>query len=199
MDPTIFDLSVNQASVVTDANRSILPTNIVMPDDRAQEIIDRLTAPQLGRAYGLEVLLRRQSRTGLFGWISYTLSRSERYRDGDWAPYDFDRPHLFNVVAGLPLPPQLGSRPAPAVPERQPHHHDRRLQRRRTARATFVSTFASTSAPSGAAGCSTSTSTSPTSRSSPRRSSPAPSSATSSHRRRAREVLIQSPLPLGEG
>ena len=68
-----------------------------------QEIIDRLTAPQLGRAYGLEVLLRRQSKTGLFGWISYTLSRSERYRDGDWVPYDFDRPHLFNLVAGLPL------------------------------------------------------------------------------------------------
>jgi TonB family protein len=103
MDPTIFDLSFNQASVVTDPNRSILPTNIVMPDDRAQEIIDRLTAPQLGRAYGLEVLLRRQSKTGPFGWISYTLSRSERYRDGAWAPYDFDRPHLFNLVAGLPL------------------------------------------------------------------------------------------------
>ena len=34
MDPTIFDLSVNQASVVTDANRTILPTNIVMPADR---------------------------------------------------------------------------------------------------------------------------------------------------------------------
>ena len=49
------------------------------------------------------MLLRRQSKTGLFGWISYTLSRSERYRDGDWVPYDFDRPHLFNVVAGLPL------------------------------------------------------------------------------------------------
>ena len=103
MDPTIFDLSFNQASVVTDPNRTILPTNIVMPDDQAQEIIDRLTAPQIGRAYGLEVLLRRQSRTGPFGWISYTLSRSERYRDGDWGPYDFDRPHLLNVVAGLPL------------------------------------------------------------------------------------------------
>ncbi len=103
MDPTIFDLSFNQASVVTDPNRTILPTNIVMPDDQGQEFIDRLTAPQIGRAYGLEVLLRRQSKTGLFGWISYTLSRSERYRDGDWVPYDFDRPHLLNVVAGLPL------------------------------------------------------------------------------------------------
>ena len=103
MDPTIFDLSFNQASVVTDPNRTILPTNIVMPSDQGQQFLDRLTAPQLGRAYGLEVLLRRQSRTGPFGWISYTLSRSERYRDGNWVPYDFDRPHLLNVVAGLPL------------------------------------------------------------------------------------------------
>jgi hypothetical protein len=68
-----------------------------------QEIIDRLTTPQTGRAYGLEFLLRRRSKTGVFGWISYTLSRSERYRDGRWAPYDYDRPHLFSLVAGLPL------------------------------------------------------------------------------------------------
>jgi len=103
MDPTIFDLSFNQASVVMGANRTILPTMIVNPRDEGQEILDRLTAPQIGRAYGLEVLLRRQSKTGPYGWISYTLSRSERERDGKWTPYDFDRPHLFNLVAGLPL------------------------------------------------------------------------------------------------
>jgi hypothetical protein len=62
-----------------------------------------LTNPGTGRAYGLEVLLRRQSKTGVFGWVSYTLSRSERYRDTGWVPYDFDRRHLFNLVAGMPL------------------------------------------------------------------------------------------------
>jgi hypothetical protein len=49
-------------------------------------------------------LLRRQAKSGLFGWISYTLSRSERLREGQWVAYDFDRSHLLNVVAGLPLP-----------------------------------------------------------------------------------------------
>ena len=51
----------------------------------------------------------------MFGWVSYTLSRSERYRSEQYtdrtakpdahglAPYDFDRTHLFNVVAGMPL------------------------------------------------------------------------------------------------
>ena len=103
MDPTIFDLSVNSTSTVTAPNGSLLPTTIVMQSMDGQDIINRLTTPQTGRAYGLELLLRRQSKTGVFGWISYTLSRSERYRDGSWAPYDFDRTHLVNLVAGLPL------------------------------------------------------------------------------------------------
>ena len=103
MDPTIFDLSVNDASVVQGANSTLVPTQIVLAGQRGQELIDRLTRPQLGRAYGIEVLLRRQAKSGLFGWVSYTLSRSERMRDGAWVPYDFDRTHLINLVAGMPL------------------------------------------------------------------------------------------------
>ncbi len=104
MDPTIFDLTLNTASVVTTANQNVVPTSVVMPATDIQQFVDRLTSPETGRAYGLEFLLRRQSKTGVFGWISYTLSRSERYHDGTgWLPYDFDRTHLFNLVAGLPL------------------------------------------------------------------------------------------------
>lgn len=102
MDPTIFDLSVNDSSIVTEANGTLVPTGTVTDND-AQDFLDRLTAPQTGRAYGLEVLLRRQAKSGLFGWISYTLSRSERLRAGSYVPYDFDRTHLVNLVAGLPL------------------------------------------------------------------------------------------------
>ena len=113
MDPTIFDLSTNSLSVGTGTNQTLVPTNIIMPMTDGQQIINRLTAPETGRAYGLEFLLRRQSKTGVFGWISYTLSRSERYHPattngsivtpGFWAPYDYDRTHLFNLVAGMPL------------------------------------------------------------------------------------------------
>ncbi|MBA3503815.1 MAG: TonB family protein [Deltaproteobacteria bacterium] len=103
MDPTIFDLSVNEDSVITDANTTIVTSGETDTTAQGQAIVDRLTKPQKGRAYGLEFLLRRQSKTGLFGWISYTLSRSERLREGAWVPYDFDRTHLLNVVAGLPL------------------------------------------------------------------------------------------------
>jgi TonB family protein len=103
MDPTIFDLSVNPTSVVTPANPTLAQTMDMPSPDLGQQIINRLTQPQIGRAYGGEVLVRRQAKTGVFGWVSYTLSRSERLRDGAWVPYDFDRTHLVNVVAGLPL------------------------------------------------------------------------------------------------
>ncbi|HEX2550349.1 MAG TPA: TonB-dependent receptor plug domain-containing protein, partial [Nocardioidaceae bacterium] len=102
MDPTIFDLSVNDPSVIQGANSTLFPTSVVVPD-RGQDFINRLTKPQLGRSYGLEFLLRRQAKSGVFGWVSYTLSRTERLRDDQWVPYDFDRTHLVNLVAGLPL------------------------------------------------------------------------------------------------
>jgi hypothetical protein len=88
--------------VVAGANSTLFPTSVVV-DNPGQDFIDRLTKPQFGRSYGFEVLLRRQAKSGVFGWVSYTLSRTERLRDNHWAPYDFDRTHLINVVAGLPL------------------------------------------------------------------------------------------------
>jgi TonB family protein len=104
MDPTLFDLSVNSSSVVTSPNRTLIPTAIIAQTMDAQQFIDRLTHPELGRAYGLELLLRRQSKSGLFGWISYSISRSERQQDAIWVPYDFDRLQLLNLVVGMPLP-----------------------------------------------------------------------------------------------
>jgi hypothetical protein len=104
MNPTIFDLSVNQQSLVTAGNTSLGPTTTVPAQGRGQEILDRLASPHLGRAYGVEVLIRREAKSGLFGWLSYSLSRSERDRDGTWVVYDFDRTHLLNLIAGLRLP-----------------------------------------------------------------------------------------------
>jgi len=109
MNPTIFDFTVNSASAVTTPNQTLTPNTIVSPPMDGADFINRLTNPQLGRAYGLELMLRRKSTTGLYGWIAYTLERSERFHPAAgtlpafWAPYDFDRTHLFNLVAGMPL------------------------------------------------------------------------------------------------
>lgn len=56
----------------------------------------------IGRAYGLELLLKK--RRGKFtGWVSYTLSRTERQFDeinnGAWYAARQDRTHDFSVVA----------------------------------------------------------------------------------------------------
>ncbi len=68
-------------------------------------INDKLEADLLfgdGRAYGLEFYLKKN--TGKFtGWISYTLSRTERQvtglNGGDWYPSRFDKTHNLSVVA----------------------------------------------------------------------------------------------------
>jgi hypothetical protein len=104
MDPTLFDLSVNSSSVITTPNATLVPTAIITQPLAEQMFIDRLTHPETGRAYGLEFLLRRQSKSGIFGWISYTISRSERLQGSQWIPYDFDRLQLLNMVVGMPLP-----------------------------------------------------------------------------------------------
>jgi TonB family protein len=103
LDPTIFDLAVNSQDVGTAGNTSLYPTATPRERDIA-DVIDRFAQKQTGRAYGVEFIIRRQSKTGVYGWLSYTLSRSERNRSGQWASYDYDRAHLLNLVTGLPLP-----------------------------------------------------------------------------------------------
>jgi TonB family protein len=104
MNPTIFDLSVNQQTLNTAGNPALVPLTTEPPQSTAQDILNRLATPTTGRAYGVEVLIRREVKSGLFGWLSYSLSRSERDRAGSWVVYDFDRTHLLNLVTGLRLP-----------------------------------------------------------------------------------------------
>jgi hypothetical protein len=65
-----------------------------------------------GKAFGLELLLRRSFSKRLSGWLSYTLARSVREahfvkRDGtdDFATVasEFDRSHVLNAVLGYAL------------------------------------------------------------------------------------------------
>jgi hypothetical protein len=68
--------------------------------------LDRLVVPGAGnsgegRAYGVEWLLRYKPDSRFYGWIAYTLSRSER-RDSPSQPlypYDYDQTHNLSVVA----------------------------------------------------------------------------------------------------
>jgi len=63
-----------------------------------------------GRAYGVEMLLKK--RTGkLTGWLSYTLSRTEKKIEGinnnNWYPARQDRTHDISVAASYDVSPRL--------------------------------------------------------------------------------------------
>ena len=80
----------------------------------------------VGRVYGLEAIVRKDPVGPLFGWISYTLSRSERNDDpdatpsesdatfpgdpprGDWYLFALDQTHILTAVAGYDLPRDIG-------------------------------------------------------------------------------------------
>jgi hypothetical protein len=69
---------------------------------------------QRGRVYGGELLLRKQLTGSLFGWVAYTLSRSERKAppDDEWQLFDFDQTHILTLIGVVRLPKnwQLGAR-----------------------------------------------------------------------------------------
>lgn len=55
----------------------------------------------LGRAYGFELLARHEVTKNFFGWIAYTLSRSEARRSGTTNPYVLsgtDQTHILTVI-----------------------------------------------------------------------------------------------------
>jgi len=108
MDPVIFDLEINptlaDVRVQAPENKPGEVPDEVEVDQDFEGYLAEVLKGQKGRAYGFELMLRRRSRTGIYGWLSYTLSLSERLKEGKWAPFDFDRTHLLNVVMGIPLP-----------------------------------------------------------------------------------------------
>ena len=75
----------------------------------ANEAIERVVLPAHSRAYGLEILLRK-NKGKLTGWIGYTLSKSEQRTPGrtpeeiginygDWYSTPYDKPHDLSVTA----------------------------------------------------------------------------------------------------
>lgn len=68
-------------------------------------VAQALVAAGEGRSFGTQLLLRRDPEDGVFGWIAYTLSRSER-RDaesGELRLFDYDQTHVLTALAGLEL------------------------------------------------------------------------------------------------
>lgn len=89
---------------LTDATATCL--HLTNPDDPSRDCVDQRVR---GRAFGLEVLLRRSLTRRLSGWLSYTLSRSTRDTSGllvvGRSPRgegemlsEYDRTHVLSLV-----------------------------------------------------------------------------------------------------
>ncbi len=68
-------------------------------------VAQALVATGIGRTRGIQFLVRKQLAKKFFGWVTYTLSRSER-ADAQGAPYylyDFDQTHVLSAVASYEL------------------------------------------------------------------------------------------------
>ena len=59
-----------------------------------------LTNEGQGRVYGGEILVRQELWKGFFGWVSYTLSRSERkdHPDDPWRTFQYDQTHILTII-----------------------------------------------------------------------------------------------------
>jgi hypothetical protein len=68
----------------------------------------------LGRIAGGEIFVRKELTRNFFGWVSYTLSRSERQPDptSQWQLFGFDQTHILTLIAVHRLPKnwQIGAR-----------------------------------------------------------------------------------------
>jgi len=91
-DVLSFEATAFATSSKNLAVESSLPSPLV-----AQSLVDT----GIGRTRGIQVLLRKQLSKKFFGWLTYTLSRSERANAvGDpFSLYDYDQTHVLSAVA----------------------------------------------------------------------------------------------------
>ncbi|MBN2340484.1 MAG: TonB family protein [Deltaproteobacteria bacterium] len=68
-----------------------------------ETVPERFDSDGVGRVYGMEMMLKHKETERFFGWVSYTLMKSERRDEagGDWRPFDYDQRHILTAVGSL--------------------------------------------------------------------------------------------------
>jgi TonB family protein len=94
--------------------------DVVAPSEEFTTRPDGTPGPELysnaglGRIYGGELLLRKNLTKNFYGWLSYTLMRSEvQEAPGEpWILFNFDQTHILTLIASYRLPYnwQVGAR-----------------------------------------------------------------------------------------
>ncbi|MCU0422216.1 MAG: TonB-dependent receptor [Bacteroidia bacterium] len=98
------NLMDNQIEISVEGYYKWMQNTVELIDDadvQFNEAVESNVTVGKGRSYGLEFLLRKQ-RGNTTGWVSYTLSRSERKANGvnnnEWYNFRFDRRHYITAV-----------------------------------------------------------------------------------------------------
>jgi TonB family protein len=93
-------------SVETTAFYRTMNNLVVRTENRNPVVGHALDQIGIGRAYGVQFLLRQDKGNGrFFGWISYTISRSERQDAPNlpWRLFDYDQTHVFTALGSYDL------------------------------------------------------------------------------------------------
>jgi TonB family protein len=84
----------------------VVQTAAVGPDGKALNYSNA----GIGRTIGLELLAKRELAQGLYGWISYTLSRTLRRDDPTapgypaWRPFQYDQTNILALILSYRMP-----------------------------------------------------------------------------------------------
>jgi TonB family protein len=67
---------------------------------------ERYSDEGIGRVYGGDLLVKHDNGRRIYGWLAYTLLKSERrdHPGQPWRPFEFDQTHVLTLVAGYHLP-----------------------------------------------------------------------------------------------
>jgi TonB family protein len=101
---TAFQLN-ESLSIETTAFYSESTDLVVRSQAESPYLAQALVQTGIGHSYGTQFLLRQQQVGRFFGWVSYSILRSER-RDApdlDWRLFDYDQTHVFTALGSYDL------------------------------------------------------------------------------------------------
>jgi TonB family protein len=90
------------------------PSQALVLRESGEVGLENFESKGIGRIYGGELFLRKALTRNVFGWLSYTLSKSERKVDPaeDFRLFDLDQTHILTLIGVYRLPKgwQVGAR-----------------------------------------------------------------------------------------
>lgn len=101
------NINLDMQAYYTWRDHQVQSTDEIIPRGNGEFDVVGSTNGGFGRTYGLEFLLRHEITEYFFGWIAYTLSRSEQDLDEDKSSFiltEFDQTHILTIVGQVILP-----------------------------------------------------------------------------------------------